>query len=108
MQMFEQAIELAPGYAPSYHRLGEHFRGYLNRPDLALPLIRSALELDPLSPVINITLAEVLSDLERNDEALEQADHTIEIAPTYASAYNVKAQFMATQLETYRSNRLDN
>ena len=92
---FEKAIELAPGYAPSYHRLGEHFRGNLNRPDLALPLIRSALELDPLSPVINITLAEVLSDLARYDEALEQADHTIEIAPTYASAYNVKAQFMA-------------
>ncbi len=92
---FQKAIELAPGYATSYHWLAEHWRLDLNRPDRALPLIRKAQELDPLSPVINITVAETLADLGRHDEALAQIDHSIEISPAFASAYIVKSDLMA-------------
>jgi TolB-like protein/Tfp pilus assembly protein PilF len=92
---YEKAIELAPGYATSYHWLAEHWRASRNRPDRALPLIRKAQELDPLSPVINITVAETLVDLGRHEEALAQIDHAIEISPAFASAYLVKADIMA-------------
>jgi TolB-like protein/Flp pilus assembly protein TadD len=92
---YERAIELAPGYATSYHWLAEHWRTDNNRPDLALPLIRKARELDPLSPVINLTVAETLRDLGLHDEALAQIDHTIEISPAYASAYIAKSDILA-------------
>ena len=92
---YEQAIELAPGYATSYHWLAELWRGRLRDPDPALPLIMQALKLDPLSPVINITVAETLRDLGRRNEALAQIDHAIEVAPTYPSAYIIKAYTLA-------------
>jgi len=92
---YEKAIELAPGYATSYHWLAEHWRTGRNRPDTALPLIRKAQELDPLSPVINITVAETLTDLGRNAEALAQIDHAIEISPAFASAYITKSEILA-------------
>jgi tetratricopeptide (TPR) repeat protein len=92
---YEKAIELAPGYATSYHWLAENWRTDRNRPDLALPLIRKALELDPHSPVINITVAETLRDLGRHEEALAQIDHAIEISPAFASAYVTKADILA-------------
>ena len=92
---YERAIELAPGYATSYHWLAEHFRFDKLRPDRALPLITRALELDPLSPVINITVAETLRDLGRHQEALAQIDHAIEISPAFASAYITKSEIMS-------------
>lgn len=92
---FEKAIELAPGYATSYHWLAEHWRIKRNGPGTALPLIRKAQELDPLSPVINITVAQTLVDVGRYEEALAQIDHAIEISAAFASAYIVKSAIMA-------------
>jgi TolB-like protein len=92
---YERAIELAPGYATSYHWLAEHFRFDFLRPDRALPLIMKAQELDPLSPVINITVAQTLGDLGRHEEALAQIDHAIKISPTFASAYVTKSEIMS-------------
>jgi TolB-like protein len=92
---YERAIELAPGYATSYHWLAEHYRFDFLRPDRALPLILKAQELDPLSPVINITVAETFRDLGRREEALAQINHAIEISPAFASAYITKSEIMS-------------
>lgn len=92
---YEKAIELAPGNARAWHLLAEHLRQDFREPGRALPLIMRALELDPLSPVINITVAETLGDLGRLSEALEQIQRAIEIAPLFPSAYVVKADLMA-------------
>jgi tetratricopeptide (TPR) repeat protein len=92
---YEKAIELSPGYATSYHWLADQWRNDHNRPDLALPLITKAQELDPLSPVINITVAETLRDLGLHNEALAQIDHAIEISPAFASAYVTKSEILA-------------
>jgi len=99
---YEKAIELAPGYATSYHWLAEHWRIGFSDPERALPLINRAMELDPLSPVINITVAETLEDLGRAEESLSQIEHTIEIAPGFPSVYGIKSQILA-----YSFNRLD-
>jgi TolB-like protein/Tfp pilus assembly protein PilF len=100
---YERAIELAPGYATAYHWLAEHWRNSLNDPNRALPLINKAMELDPLSPVINITVAETLENLGRGkEEALTQIERSIEMAPAYPSAYFVKSQILA-----YSFNQLD-
>jgi len=91
IDFYLRAIELAPGYATSYHWLAELYRMAIQRPELALPLIQKAVELDPLSPVLNVTLAETLSDVGRHDEAVVQASRAVEIAPNYPSAYYVRA-----------------
>lgn len=91
IEAYLKAMELAPGYATSYHWLAELYRMTIQRPDLAWPLIQRAVELDPLSPVLNITLAETLSDLGRHDAAVIQAERVVEIAPNYPSAYFVRA-----------------
>ncbi len=93
-QAYERAIELTPNYATAYHWYAEVWRQDLYRPDQALPLIQKARELDPLSPVINITVAETLRDLGRREEAAEQANYTIQIAPDYPSAYFVQGQIL--------------
>jgi len=93
---YEKAIELAPGNVRAYHLLAEHWRQEFSEPGRALPLIMRALELDPLSPVINITVAETLWDFGQRDKALEQIVRTMEIAPDYPSAYIVKAVLLAS------------
>jgi TolB-like protein len=92
---YKRAIELAPGYATSYHWLAEHLRMDRLQAQVALPLIKKAQELDPLSPVINITVAETLADLGRHQEALTQINHAIEVSPAFASAYITKSEIMA-------------
>lgn len=102
IENYLKAIELAPGYATSYHWLAELYRIPRQRPDLAWPLITKAVELDPLSPVLNITLAETLDDLGRHDEALIQAQRAVEIAPNFPSAYFVRAF-----IEAYTLGKMD-
>jgi TolB-like protein len=92
---YKRAIELAPGYATSYHWLAEHLRMDRLQAQNALPLIKKAQELDPLSPVINITVAETLADLGRHQEALAQINHAIEVSPAFATAYITKSEIMA-------------
>jgi tetratricopeptide (TPR) repeat protein len=67
----------------------------LLQPQRALPLILKAQELDPMSPAINITVAETLADLGRNQEALAQIEHAIEVSPTFAGAYINKSEILA-------------
>ena len=102
IENYRKGIELAPGYATSYHWLAELYRVLIQRPDLAWPLIKKAVELDPLSPVLNITLAETLDDLGRHDEAVIQAERAVEIAPNYPSAYFVRAS-----IEAYTLGKMD-
>jgi TolB-like protein/Tfp pilus assembly protein PilF len=99
---FEQAIQLDPNYATAYHWYGDILVTFLGRPQEAIPLLQRALELDPLSPVINITLGQAFDGLGRFDDAMAQYLKTIEIEPSYASPY-----FLIAGLHRFAFGRLD-
>lgn len=85
---FRRALELSPNYAPGYQWYGE-WLGWHDRSRLAeaLELSRKAVELDPLSAIINNDLGEVLFQAGRYEEALAQFEKAIGIEPGFASGY---------------------
>lgn len=59
----------------------------MKRFDEALAEIQRALELDPLSIIMNRIYADILVDARRFDEAIEQFHKTIELDPNFATAH---------------------
>jgi TolB-like protein/DNA-binding winged helix-turn-helix (wHTH) protein/Tfp pilus assembly protein PilF len=75
---FRRAIELNPGYANAHHwyalQLDE-----MGRPDESIAEINRALELDPLSLIINANAVVILYHARRYDQAIEQLRNAREI-----------------------------
>jgi TolB-like protein/Flp pilus assembly protein TadD len=78
---FRRAIELNPNYATAHH----WYAGLasLGRFDEAVAEIKHALELDPLSVIINADVGTVLCTARRYDEAIEQLRKTLEMDPGF-------------------------
>jgi TolB-like protein len=83
---FKRAIELNPGYAHAYHWYA-HALLSSGRLDEALAKSNRALELDPLSPIINVHLAWHYLYARQYDRALDQLAKTLELDPNYALAH---------------------
>ena len=81
---FQRALELAPGYATA-HQWYAFLHSALGRHEVAILQARKALELDPLSLVINSDLGMVLC-FARDAAALEQFRRTLELDPSFAYA----------------------
>ena len=80
---FQRALELAPNDAHLHY-----FHGYLyllatGQAEAALAEMRSALTLDPLSPIVNANYAMTLSAAHRYDEALQQFRQCKEMDPGF-------------------------
>ena len=88
---FRQAIELNPGYATAHHWYAWHL-SLLGRYEEAIPEMRRAESLDPLSLIINADLAELLVLAHSYDESIEQSRKTIEMDPNFAFAHIQLAQ----------------
>ena len=88
---FQRAIELNPGYVTAHHWYAWHL-ALLAQYDEAIAEMRKAQTLDPLSPIINSDLAELLLIAHRNDESIQQSMKTLEISPDFAMAHNQLAQ----------------
>jgi len=88
---FRQAIELNPGYATAHHWYAWHL-SLLGRYNEAIPEMRRAESLDPLSLIINADLAELLVLAHSYDESIEQSRKTIEMDPNFAFAHIQLAQ----------------
>jgi serine/threonine protein kinase/Tfp pilus assembly protein PilF len=87
---FQRAIALNPNYATAHHWYGNGPLLALGRFEEAIAEGRRAIELDPLSPVINADLGQNLYDARRYDEAIAQLRKTLEIDPTfYYTHYNL-------------------
>ena len=83
---FARAIELNPGHAPSrqWHAM---FLASRSRFDAALAEMRIALDLDPLSLVIQAGIGRILHFSRRFDEAIAQYEHVLQTNPAFGQAH---------------------
>ena len=87
---FQRAIALNPNYATAHHWYGNGPLLALGRFEEAIAEGKRAIELDPLSPIINADLGQILYAARRYDEAIAQLRKTLEIDPTfYYAHYNL-------------------
>ncbi len=83
---FKRSLELNPGYAHGHHWYA-HLLFSSGRMDEALAESNRALELDPVSPIINLHLGWHYLYTRQYDRALEQLAKTLELDPSYALAH---------------------
>jgi TolB-like protein/Tfp pilus assembly protein PilF len=84
---FQRAIELNPNYAIAHQQYGNNTLSVLGRFDDAIAEGKRAIELDPLSLVINADLGADYYFARRYDEAIAQLRKTLEMDPGYYYAY---------------------
>ena len=82
---FRRALQLNPGYTNAHHWYA-HFLLASGRQEEALVESRRALDLDQLSPIINVHLAWHYIYTRQYDRALDQLDKTLELDPNYSLA----------------------
>jgi TolB-like protein/protein involved in temperature-dependent protein secretion len=82
-----KAIELNPKYATARQWYGEYLTQMAHF-DEAATQIKQAQEFDPLSPVINEQMAELLMFQGQYDKALESSRKTLELEPNFPNAYS--------------------
>jgi TolB-like protein/DNA-binding winged helix-turn-helix (wHTH) protein/Tfp pilus assembly protein PilF len=82
---FQRAIALNPDYATAHQWHAFNLMA-MGRTEDSLAEVRRALELDPLSLIINTDLAELLYCARRYDQAIRQGGKVIEMDPGFALA----------------------
>lgn len=83
---FKRSLALNPGYAHGHHWYA-HLLLSGGRREEALAESNRALELDPVSPIINLHLGWHYLYTRQYDRALEQLAKTLELDPDYALAH---------------------
>src|ERR1700674_428918 len=86
-QEFRRAIELNPNYATAHHWFGNSLLVTLARFDEAIKEGQRAVELDPLSLIINADLGSTLMIGRRYDEAIAQLRRTLALDGNFAYAH---------------------
>jgi len=81
-----RAIELNPNYATAHHWLGLDLLAVTKRFDEAIPEMKRAEELDPLSPVISADAGFALILGRRYDEAILQTKRALSLDANFANA----------------------
>jgi len=85
-EQFRRSLKLNPNYANAHHWYA-HLLLSAGRFDEALAESNRALELDQLSPIMNVHLGWHYYFTRQYDRALEQLNKTLELDPTYGLAY---------------------
>jgi TolB-like protein/Flp pilus assembly protein TadD len=88
---FQRAVELSPGYTTAHHWYAWHL-SLMGRNREAISEMEKAVNLDPVSPVVNADLAELLLIAHLPDESIQQSRKTIAMNPAFALAHNQLAQ----------------
>jgi serine/threonine-protein kinase len=83
---FKRALELNPGNANVHHWYA-HYLIVAGRPKDSLAESNQALELDPLSPIMNVHLGWLYYYLHDYERAMNQLNKTLELDPNYGLAY---------------------
>jgi TolB-like protein/Tfp pilus assembly protein PilF len=84
---FQRAIALNPNYATAHQWYGRAPLAALGRFDEAIAEGKRAIELDPLSPIINTDLGYTMFNARRYGEAIAQLRQILEIDPTFYYAH---------------------
>jgi TolB-like protein/class 3 adenylate cyclase/Flp pilus assembly protein TadD len=111
---FQRAIELNPNYATGHQQYGNNTLSASGRFDDSISEGKRAVDLDPLSLVINADLGVNYLFARRYDEAITQLRKTLEIDPGYYYAYvNLGQAFGAKRafdqaIEQYQKARVLN
>ena len=82
---FETAIRLGPGYATAHQFYGYYLTA-MGKSDEAIAERKKAVELDPISPLLNSALGEAYYQARRFDVTIEQNKEALELDPSYAIA----------------------
>jgi TolB-like protein/Tfp pilus assembly protein PilF len=94
---YQRAVELKPNDAATHHWYGNDALAALGRFDEAIAEGKRAIELDPLSPVINADLGGTLAYAHRFDAATKQLRKALELDPTlFYARYNLGIVLQAT------------
>jgi TolB-like protein/Tfp pilus assembly protein PilF len=91
---FQRAIELNPNYAIAHQQYGNNTLSALGRFDDAIVEGKRAVELDPLSLVINTDMGSDYYYARRYDEAIAQLHKTLEMDPGFYIAHLVLGQIL--------------
>ncbi|HJT69260.1 MAG TPA: winged helix-turn-helix domain-containing protein [Terriglobales bacterium] len=83
---FKRAIELNPNYATAHQWYGL-FLASMGRFSEAEVEVRKAQQLDPLSPIVKMALAEVYTWQRRYDDALSEYKKVIALDPSFLGSY---------------------
>jgi tetratricopeptide (TPR) repeat protein len=84
---YQRAIELKPNYATAHQWYGNDSLSAMGRFEDAIAESRRAVELDPLSPIINADLGVTLYLARRYDAAEAQMRKTVAIDPSFFYAH---------------------
>jgi TolB-like protein/Tfp pilus assembly protein PilF len=84
---YKRGIELQPNDATAHHWYGNDALAALGRFEEAIAEGRRAVELDPLSPIINADLGTTFYYAQRYDESAAQLRKTLELDPTFFYAH---------------------
>src|SRR6266536_1927161 len=85
---FQRAIDLDPNYATAHHWYANGPLLALGRFDEAIAEGARAVELDPLSPIINVNQANNFIIAGRYDEAIHQIRKALELDPEFGYAHS--------------------
>jgi serine/threonine protein kinase/Tfp pilus assembly protein PilF len=85
---YRRALELNPEYPTCYHWYALHLTA-LGRFEKGIAMMKKAVELDPLSLIINAVLAYVYYFARRADDAVEQASRALELDSRFSVAHFV-------------------
>ena len=97
---FERAITLNPNYATAHHWYGLGPLRCVGDFDKAIAELKRALQLDPLSLIINADLGAGLVTARRYDEAIAQLRKTIEMDPYFYYAYSESRESASVERTT--------
>jgi TolB-like protein/Flp pilus assembly protein TadD len=82
---FGKALQLRPGYATAHQFYGYYLTA-MGRLDEAIAERKKAVDLDPISPLLNSALAEAYYHARRFDVTIDESHKALELDPGYAIA----------------------
>ena len=97
---YRKAIELNPNYATAHHWLSILLGPTLGRVDEGMAEAKKALELDPLSPVINVNLGHGYESMGKFEIAEEYARKALDLDPDFIQGLGLMA-LLAVERRSY-------